>query len=98
MEGVLVPLGVFAAIVLIVYFSTSHKSRERAELFGRGVIPCLAAPESLIGSKALCWGLVIIALGLAGVVMFFIRGDMEDTPALFFIIICLSVGGALLLY
>ncbi len=99
MEGVLVSLGVIAAIVLIVYFVVSHRHSEKMELISQGIRPfCIPAPSSLIGSKSLCCGLIFLALGVSGVIIFIINGNMEDIEALCFIITVFLLGGALLLY
>jgi hypothetical protein len=99
MEEVLIPLGFLAAIVLIVYFVVSHRHRERMEFFGQGIGPfCIPAPSSLMGSKSLCCGLIFIALGLAGVILFIINGNMEDIEAVCFIVTVFLLGGAMLLY
>ena len=99
MEEVLIPLGIFAAIVLIVYFVVSHRHSEKMELLSQGIMPfCIPAPSSLMGSKSLCWGLIFLALGLAGVILFIINGNMEDIEAVCFIVTVFLLGGALLLY
>lgn len=99
MEDVLIPLGVFAAIVLIVYFVVSHRHSEKMELISQGIRPfAIPAPSSLIGSKSLCWALILLALGVSGVIIFIINGNMEDIEALCFIVTVFLLGGALLLY
>lgn len=99
MEGVLVSLGVIAAIVLIVYFVVSHRHSEKMELISQGILPFrIPAPTFLIGSKSLCCGLIFLALGVSGVIIFIINGNMEDIEALCFIITVFLLGGALLLY
>lgn len=100
MEGVLIPLGVFAAIVLIVYFVVSHRHSEKMELISQGIRPLgiFPAPSSLIGSKSLCCGLIFLALGVSGVILFIINWNMDDIEALCFIITVFFLGGALLLY
>jgi len=99
MEEVLVPLGVFAAIVLIVYFVVSHRHSEKMEFISQGIRPfAIPAPSSLIGSKSLCCGLIFLALGVSGVILFIINWNMDDIEALCFIITVFLLGGALLLY
>ena len=99
MVGSLVSLSFFAAIVLIVYFVVSNRHSERMELISQGIRPfAIPAPSSLMGSKSLCWGLILLALGLAGVIIFIINGNMDDIEAVCFIVTVFLVSGALLLY
>ena len=99
MEEVLVPLGLFASVVLVVYLTSSHRQRERLELASLGIDPAtVPAPTSLMGSLALCWGLVLIALAAAAIIYYTIAGEMEDIHILFAIIAAFFCGVALIVY
>jgi len=99
MEEVPVTFGVIGAIVLIVCFVVSHRHNEKMALIAQGILPFrIPDPTSLLGSKSLCCGLIFIALGLAGVILFIINGNMDDIEAVCFIVTIFLIGGALLLY
>ena len=99
MEEVLVPLGLFASVVIVVYLTSTHRQCERMELASLGIDPAtVPAPSSLMGSLALCWGLVLIALAAAAIIYYIIVGEMEDIHILFPIIAAFFCGAALIIY
>ena len=99
MEEVLVTLGIITAIVLIVYFIVSSRHNEKMALISQGILPFrIPAPTSLLGSKSLCASLIFLALGVAGVILFIINGNMEDIEAVCFIVTIFLLSGALFLY
>lgn len=64
LTDILVPLGLFATVVLIVYFVNSYGYKERMEMLKMGLSP---SPRggSLVGMASLWLGLVIGSIGLA---------------------------------
>jgi len=92
--GIVFSFGLPAFIVWVV---VSRRHSERIELIKQGINPDSNTLKiSLPGDKALGWGLVFLAVGLAGVVSIFLHYGDED---LFFAAIAsTAIGVALLLY
>jgi hypothetical protein len=97
MEAVLVPLGFFALAIAIVYVVITTRHKERMELIHRGINPNRPEAPST-GTKSLLWGMIFVALGLAGVICFIILGRIEEPAMLYFAVAGLVTGGAMLLY
>ena len=95
MEGILVPLGAFAMIVLVVYFVGSRSHTERMELIKQGINPA-ATKVSTPGTASLLWGLLIAAVGL-GMVITFVAGQGDDEVFGFGLVFLLG-GAALIVY
>ncbi len=79
--GVLIPFGVFAMIVLIVYFAVHRKHVENVELIKRGINP-EKYNIKLPGKLGLPLGVVFLALGLGSLIAMIITGDLHDTDEL----------------
>ncbi|MCE5271841.1 hypothetical protein LLH00_11230 [bacterium] len=97
MIGFLAVLLVFTMPAFIVWVVVSRRHSERIELIKQGINPDSNTLKiSLPGDKALGWGLVFLAVGLAGVVSIFLHYGDED---LFFAAIAsTAIGVALLIY
>jgi len=95
MEGILVPLGLFAMVVLVIYFVGSRRHQERMELIKQGINPTrlqVTAP----GNGSLLWGLLLVAVGLALVIQYAFVEQDHDTMG--FGLAALFGGAALLAY
>ena len=95
MEGILIPLGAFAMVVLVIYFVGSRRHLERMELIRQGINPTRLQAHAP-GTGSLLWGLLFAAVGLALVI--FYAAVENDTDAIGFGLALLFGGAALLVY
>ena len=91
----LVPIAMFAMVVLIVYFVGSRRHQERMELIKQGINPA-TTKVSTPGTGSLLWGLLLAAAGL-GMVITFIAGYGDDETFGFGLVFLLG-GVALIVY
>ncbi len=83
----------------IVWVVVSRRHKERVELIKQGVNPDGNTLNiSLPGDKALKWGLIFLAFGLAGIIYLSITGLKFVEEGLFFTIASALVGVALIIY
>ena len=99
MEGVLVPLGLFAAVVLIAYIFYNNRNKERLALINKGVGADIfnKIPQvSLITYKL---GFFLIGIGLGTLVgnVLAINTMLEEGVS-YFSMIMLFGGGSLILF
>ncbi len=94
LTGILVSLGSFALVVLIVYFVTSYRYRERMEMLKMGLSP---PPRvgSVLGTRSLWLGLVIGGIGSALLLHQFFGYDKER---LLQGVVCLFIGAGMVVY
>jgi len=95
--AILIPLGFFAAVVLVVYFVTLRRHAERMEMIRQGFYP----KDNIIkipGTRSLFWGLILIALGIAGIIYFIVIGKIDDPDNLYLVLAACISGAASLLY
>jgi len=91
---IIVPLGMFAMVVLIVYFVYSYTHKERMRMLEIGLAPS-PTRGGLTGMSSLWLGLVTGAIGLALIVTQILGYDRHHLVAG---LICLFIGAALLIY
>ena len=83
----------------IVWAVVSRRHRERVELIKQGVNPDSNTLNlSFPGSGALKWGLIFLAVGLAGIIYAIVLGEIGDEELFFFAIAAVMIGIALLVY
>jgi len=76
----------------IVFFIISRRHTERMEMIKRGVYP--VEMNYFGGGRTLLWGLLLTAVGIALLLVYFIQDKGSLTPSM----ICLFGGVAILLY
>jgi Flp pilus assembly protein TadB len=96
MEGVLIPLGAFAMVVLMVWIVISRGHKERMELIKQGINPD-TTKVSTPGTGSLLWGLLLAAVGL-GLVITFITGHGDDETLSFGLVLLLGGVGLIVYY
>jgi len=96
MEGVLIPLGAFAMVVLMVWIVISRGHKERMELIKQGINP-ETTKVSTPGTASLLWGLLLAAVGL-GMVITFITGHGDDETLAFGLVFLLGGVGLIVYY
>lgn len=88
-----------AAPTVIVYIIVRARHREKMELIKTGQYDKLSiAKAPNMGNSVLAWGMVFVALGLAGVTFFLITGFPHDDDSLYMAIASLMGGAALIIY
>ena len=92
----LVPIAMFAMVVLIVYFVGSRRHQERMELIKQGINPA-TTKVSTPGTGSLLWGLLLTAAGL-GMVITFITGHGDDETFGFGLVFMLGGIGLIVYY
>lgn len=92
---------IFGSIPAIIIYISRSRHNERMKLIERGEYTSIGRLDvqspPLPGRYAMFWGLVILALGLAGIIFFIILG-IDSEWSFFFSLAGLVVGGAMLLY
>ncbi len=91
MTSILVPLGLFAAIVVPVILLARYRHNERMEIIRQGINPL----PNVTGRRTLLWGLILTFVGIALVISYFIEGDKDLIIAG---LIAASTGISLLIY
>jgi len=66
-EDILIPIALFAMVVLIVYFVVRSHHAERMELIKHGINPAKYKIH-VPGKGVLVWGILFLALGIGGIV------------------------------
>ena len=94
---VLVPLALFAMIVLIVYFGLTKRHALNVELIKRGINPA-KYDIKLPGRLGLPVGVILLAIGLGAVVSILVTGEMSDPDAFWFFLACLFGGIGMIIY
>ena len=96
LTAIIMSLGLPAFIVWVVI---SRRHKERVELIKQGINPDSNTLElSFPGSRALKWGLIFLAVGLAGILYAIVMQEIGDEDLFFLAIASVMVGLALLLY
>lgn len=92
----LVPIAMFAMVVLIIYFVGSRRHQERMELIKQGINPATTKVPTQ-GTGSLLWGLLLAAAGL-GMVITFIAGYGDDETFGFGLVFLLGGVGLIVYY
>jgi len=99
--GLFAVILIFGSIPVIVIYIARSRHQERMKLIERGEYQTFGRLDvqspPLPGRHALFWGLVVLALGVAGIIFFIVMG-IEDGDEFFLALASLIVGGAMLLY
>lgn len=89
----------FGLPAFIVWALVSRRYKERVELIRQGINPdSNTLTLSFPGAKALMWGLIFLAVGLAGIIHTLVMGRIGDRELFFLAIASVMVGLAMLLY
>ena len=72
LKDILIPIAVFTAIALPIIFIARYRHNERMQLLRQGINPSITLPE-IPGRKSLPWGLILIFLGFALLILSFVH-------------------------
>ena len=97
--GLMAVILIFGTPILIVFLIVRARHREKIALIKSGhydQISIVKPPST--GNAALAWGMIFIALGLAGVTCSSMSGIGDDPEDIFWSLAVFLCGGALILY